>query len=576
MKKLLAVFLAAVLAVGTIAGCSSAPAGENGGDKPAENGGTAATEQVLNINFAVNPADWDPCNEVNNTSTQMYAQMYSNLYRLTEEGEQPSLATSYDVSEDGLTYTFHLQEGLKFSDGSPLTAKDFEYTWKRAMDPKVANEYAWILCDFIKGGYAFNGLVPDDYATTEEYDAAWQAARDAVGVKATDDKTLTVTLETPAPYFLNVVCMSPFSVLSQAFIEGLDDYTKYGRTLETTLFSGAFMISEWEDSSKLTLVKNPNYFEADKVKLEQINISFVADASTELLMFDTGELDMTYNAMSNADALSYADSEEFHIWETLANGWATFNVEAFPLDDVKVRKALVMAIDFETIAQTVIGGGAKAATGFVPSAMPNPADPSKQWRDDALQSTKADPEGAKKLLQEAGWAQGSDNKWTKDGKEFPSIRMNYNTKTTMDGNIANAMIGYWAAIGIPGELEPMESALRSTIRPAGEFMVTWQGWTSDYADAFSFLDCMRSDHAYNYGRFKNEEFDKLMVTAKTSLDQKERYDAMIKAENILFEEMPNINFMFSTKPYLEKSYVKGVMHPSLGTMDFTYAYIEGK
>lgn len=599
MKKLIALLLVAAMALGLMAcGSSETPA-----TTAAPTEGTATTEaakpdeskaptestaapetqapapsgaeQVLNINYMADPKTWDPCDDVTTTSANLYLNTYISLYRTAENGDEPSGAASYEVNNDGTIYTFHLNPDCKFQDGSPITAADWEFTWKRLLDPKVACDYAWYLADFIKGGYELNGLSADDYADEAAFDAAIAEAKENVGVKALDDYTLQVTLGAGCPYFVSVSTHPCLGVMSKAFVEGLGD-TTYGTSPETTLCSGPFYLESWSDDQLITLKKNENYIYADRVKLDTVNVTLISSSSTEILMYENNELDMTNIDMSTADAASYAGNDEYQIWGSLGNGWIDFNCSRYPLDNKLVRKALCYAINFEELCTAVIGGGVLTPNGFVPQAMPNPADPSKTWREGegSLTNQTSDPEAAKQLLTEAGWTQGADGKWTDaEGKEFPTIEVNYRMGNEADGNIATAICGYWAAIGIPGVPDPMESALRSEIRPAHDFWVTFAGWGADYADASNFLVCLTSPHYYNYGCWYNDEFDAYMNTAATSFDQSVRYDSMIKAEQLIFDEYPVIVYQFSAKGYLQKPYVQDTFRSSLGMLDLEHAFV---
>ena len=594
-KKLIALLLAAAMVMSLAAcGSSDTPASdaattEAGGSettttksgdaaatteapKPDENSGV---EQVLNINYMTDPKTWDPCDDVTTTTGNLYLNTYLTLYRTGESGDEPSGASSYDVSEDGTVYTFHLNPDAKFADGTPITASDWEFTWKRQLDPIVACDYAWYLADFVKGGYDLNGLSADDYADEATFKAAVEEAKANVGVKALDDTTLEVTLAAGCPYFVSVVTHSCLGVMSKAFVEGLGD-TTYGTSPETTLCSGPFVLDSWIDDQLITLKKNPNYLYADRVILDQVNVTLISASSTEILMYENNELDMTNIDMSTADAASYEGNPEYSIWGLLGTGWIDFNCSRYPFDSALVREALCTAINYEELCESVIGGGVIAPGKFIPDAMPNPADPSKGWREGEpdLQLKTADPDKAKELLTQAGWTQGADGSWTDaNGAAFPTIKVNYRMGNEADGNIAAAICGYWAVIGIPGEPDPMESALRSEIRPTHDFDVTFAGWGADYADASNFLVCLTSTHYYNYGCWYNDEYDKYMNTAATSFDQNVRYEAMCKAEDLIFQEYPVIMFQYSAKGYLQKPYVQGTFRSSLGGLDLEHAFV---
>lgn len=575
MRRKLAVLLAAS------AVCTSVPV--FGAEAPAD----LSDEQIVNLVMGADPEDWDPCNRINTTTSQQMTMAYEGLYRETDNGNEPALAESYEANEDGTVYTFTIRQGAAFADGTPITAHDFEYTWKRAMDPTLANEYAWFM-EPILGASDYMYCDPSELSEEEV-----QALKDAVGVKALDDYTLEVTLASSCPYFISMIVQPPFAVLSQSFIESNGLYETYGDEFESILCSGPFVLTQWDNDVSMKFEKNDNYWDKDHVYLDEINIQIITESSTELLMYDSGQIDMTYNTLNTADSTYYADAlpDEYYSPLVIATGWAGWNCDpeineknGWPFADANVRKALAAAIDQEVIAQTIIGGGVTAATGFVPTSLTNPADPTEQWNNgEAYLKTTADPEAAAEYLRAAGWEwEGDDPEdlstgtWYKDGEAFPVIEVNMGSNDEPGRNIATAWIGYWNKIGIQGALDPEETAQRRETRNNGEFMLTFMGWGGDYADASTFLECMESDHFYNYGHWANEEYDALMEDSKATIDQQKRYEDMLAAEQLIFDDMPVLMFQFSTICYLQKPYLKGVHISPVQTRDFKSAYIEGK
>ena len=532
MKKLTLLLLSLLLIAG-FAGC-----GQTGQDE----GGV----KRLNYNIGYDPDTFDPqaCNNLENNV--ILTQIYDTLLRENLNGVfEPSLAESYTVSEDGLVYTFILKEGLKFADGSPLTTEDVIYSWARALDPANAFEYAYQLY-YIKNGESYN---------------MGNASASDLGLKAVDARTLEVTLENPAPYFASLTGFGTYGVISKAFAEA---QATYGADLDSTLASGPFMPAEWVKEQYLKVVKNPNYWDAATVKIDELYIYAVSESATEIQMYETGQLDITSRSMSTADQKRLAEEGVLQIRGNLSNRYIMVNNTHEAINDVRVRKALCLALDRESIAVNVVNN-ATAIGGFIPNKMAAVDDPSKLFRTEDLIPANGDLEQAKALLADAGYP---------EGKGFPVLEMLY---TTNEANkaLAEALAEMWRTnLGIEVKAVNLEGAVRRERKDSGDFDFSLDGWSTDYMDPYSFLELALSNNAYNEGQYSNPEYDALLKTAKSSNDQTVRQNAMAAAEKILIEDMGVIPLYVSQGSYLQKDNVINVYYSLMGGTDFKWAEIK--
>ncbi len=564
MKKLTALLLVVVM-IASMAGCSGE---SDSGDKPAATAtgdNTAAegneetkakeggTKNVV-YNVGAEPDSYDPGLSINTSTVILFQQGYDFLYRLDSSGTyQPSLAESYEMSDDGLVYTFRLKDGLKFSDGSDLTAEDAAYSWTRVLDPNTASEYAFILY-YIKGAEAFNTSLNEGSATS------YEDAKAALGIEVVDSLTLKVTLEAPTPYFLSLTGFTTYAVLDKEFLEKADIY---GADVASVSSSGPYQLTEWKKGEYMLFEKNENYWDIDSVKLDSIKMTMVDSSSTELTLFETGDIQATNVDMSTADIMAYQSQGTLKQMTLLNTGWIAFNTVKSPLDDVRVRKALVYALDLNSINENVIGGGSVAADGLIPGSMPSPSDPSKPFRTTSYVNTAGDINQAKQLLADAGYP---------EGQGFPELKLQYGAARDLDRMITEAMCAMWSQnLGITIIPDGVEAKARNTARQEGNFDLCFQGWGADYADPYTFLECLKSTHYYNYGKYNSAEYDSYMETAATSLSAEERTEAMTKAEALLFEDMPILCYNYATKCYLQSDKLVDVVRNPTGPVDLKWA-----
>lgn len=532
-KKSLLILLVVLIGFSLILGC---------GPKGPE----LAQEQVLRYNVGAEPQFFDPRKATGIPEFTMLLNLFDGLVRYNTEGQLvPSIAESYTVSDDGLKWTFKLRDA-KWSNGETLTAYDFEYSWKTALSPEIASEYAYQLY-YIKNG--------------EKYNSGEITNPDEVGVKATDEKTLEVTLEAPTPYFLALLTFTTYLPVNKKLDESNPDWAK---SADNYISNGPFRLTKWEHNHVIETEKNPYYWDKDKVKLSKIIFTMVEENTTEMLMFENGEIDWGPNPPPQE--LERLQKEgKVVINPYLGTYYFTFNVTKPPFNDVRVRKALTLAIDREAIVKNITMAGELPATAYVPPGVPD-AEPNSDFREVGGELFKAyDPETAKQLLAEAGYP---------DGKGFPEFVILYNTNERHK-TIAEAIQRMWKeTLGISCTLTNQEWKVYLDNRQTLNYDVARAGWIGDYTDPMTFIDMFVTGGGNNDTGWGNPQYDELVRTAKSTGDQKVRMKAMHDAEKILMDEMPICPIYFYTRPEMIKPYVKNAYTSAIGYTDFKEAYIE--
>ena len=472
--------------------------------------------------------------------------------REIENGEvENGIAEGYEVSEDGLVYTFHIRDNAKWSDGEDVTAKDFEYAWKRALNPNTAAEYAYQLF-YIKNGEAYN---------------KGEASADDVGIKVVDNKTIEVTLESAVPYFVSLLAMPVYYPVRQDIIEENGD--KWALSPETYVSNGPFKMTEWSEKESMTFIKNENYWDADNVKLETLVFRLIDDQTTTLSAFKNGELDIMEQPPTT-EIQSLIDEGVAKVYPYLGTYFYMVNVsgkglssEAVDaLQDVRVRKALSLAIDRNLITEKVSMGGEIPATSYVPEGV---KDTQGNTFHKDYSSVTTNIEEAKKLLEEAGYP---------NGQGFPTITFTYNTASN-NQMIAQAIQDMWKTnLGINVELKNEEWAVFQTTRNNFQYEVCRHGWIGDYNDPMTFLDMWVTASGQNNAGYSNEEYDSLIAQAKSEQDGEKRTELLRKAEDILMDDMAIIPIYYYTNIVCANDNVKGYVKSPLGSMLFRQAYVE--
>ncbi|GIO09314.1 oligopeptide-binding protein OppA [Brevibacillus reuszeri] len=534
-------------AMSSILVLSAALAGCGGGEKTGEQGASTGNEQtsgpkVLRMNMHSEPPTADPALAEDSTSGALLRATFDGLTRINEDGKpHESVAEKIDVSEDGLTYTFHLRDS-KWSNGDAVTAKDFEYAWKRALDPKLGSTYAYQLY-YLKNA--------------EEYNMG-KAKADDVGVKAQDDKTLVVTLKNPTPFFLELTAFYTYFPVNQKVVES---DAKWAGDAKSHVGNGPFKIDTWEHKSKLVLAKNDNYWDKDSVKLDKIDFSMVEDENTELSMFDNGDLDWAGAPMSAlpTDAVpALKDSGKMKTHAIAGTYMYKFNTEKAPFNNAKIRKAFAYAIDRKSIIDNVTQTNQEPAMGLVPPTMAVATSP--YFKDN-------DAETAKKLLEEGMKEEGIT--------KMPTLTLSFNTS---EGHkkIAEAIQDQWKKVlGVDVKLENKEWKVFLDDMHQGKFQIARSSWTGDYNDPYTFLDLFKLKKGSNNDtNWENPKYQELLNKSALEKDPEKRKQILAEAEAIFMDEMPAAPIYYYTHSYVQNDKVKGVVLDGLGFVDWKWADIQ--
>ncbi|MGE7120835.1 peptide ABC transporter substrate-binding protein [Peribacillus sp. NPDC046944] len=541
MKKskfsVLSLFLAMIL---VLAACNG---GSKETSKEKEEGTNKSTEpKVLNLNNSSEPGSLHPAKAQGTHDSWILNHTFEGLTKKTEEGEiVPAVAESWETSDDGKTLTFKLKDGLKWSNGDPITANDFEYAWKYALNPDTAADYAYQLY-YLKGGEAYN---------------AKKGKEEDVGVKATDDLTLEVTLEEPTPYFLDLTSFYAFFPINKQVQEENPEWAQEG---ETHVSNGPFKLTEWKHKESIKIEKNENYYDKDQVKLDAVNFALIEDENTAWQMYENGELDLAYPLpVDKQGQLVNSGDKEFQNGPELAVYYYNLNTKVKPFNNIKVRKALSMAIDRKMITDNVTQGGQQPAYGIVPPGIP---DATGDFQENTGNLFEENVDEAKKLLKEGLAEEGM--------KKMPDFSILFNT---LDAHkkIAEAVQEMWRKnLGVEVKLENAEFQVKLDREKAGDFQISRAGWVGDYVDPMTFM-LWETDGAYNDADWSNKEYDKYLKESKTALKPEDRMPILHKAEKVLIDEMPIIPIYFYTKPYMVKSNVTGIYAPINEYPNFIYA-----
>ena len=464
------------------------------------------------MNLTSEPPTLDPSLMSDNVSGTVANGIFQGLTKADKNGEiVPGIAESWNISDDGKTYTFKIRQGSKWSSGNPVTAHDFEYSWKRTLNPKAETPapYAYQLY-YIQGAEAYN---------TEK------GSIDDVGVKALDDNTLEVKLVNPTTYFLSLQTFYTYFPVDKLVVE---KDPKWANEAATFSSNGPFKLASWEHNASVELVPNDGYYDKDNVKLQKVDFVMYGDSNTEFNSFKTDKLDWAGAPtgtipLPQLQKLRKENDPELQTKDTANTYYYIFNETKKPFNNVKVRKALSMAIDRQLLVDRVASGGQKPAFGFVP---PSIIGEKKSFREETTPAYfKEDVEEAKKLLAEGLKEEGFSS--------FPATTLLFNTSDAHK-QLAEAVIDMWKTnLGIEVKSEVQEWKVFLKNRKSLNYDIARAGWGADYNDAMTFMDLFTSEGGNNDIGHKNPEFDKLIKEAYASPDQAERVKLMAQAEKIL-------------------------------------------
>ena len=549
-KKWLNIGLAAsVLASVTLAGCSSSNNASDTGSKTGDNS-SSSSEQVINLAEGDDIGTLDVSLTNNTVSSNAIGQLFEGLVHLDKDGKPaPGVATSWEVSPDGLTYTFHLRDNAKWWDGSPVTAKDFVYSWTRTLDPKTKSEYAFIVY-WIKGGEAFNN---------------GKGSKDDVGVKAIDDKTLQVTLDAPRPYFLATMAFPTYYPLQQKAVEAAGD--KYGGDADKVMGNGPFKITAWNHDQDWTFEKADTYWDAANVKLTKATYQVVKDQNALLNLYESGQLDRT--GLTREQVELYKGNKEMSQYLSAGSFYLEYNAKTKPLNNVKVRQALSYAIDTQKLCDVVWANGSVPATSLTPKGTLDGMTGDYTDGLGDLIHLKENASKAKQLLEEGLKEEGLS--------AFPKLKLT-NTDSSNSKKMDEFLKEQWRTnLGIDIEIEEVPFKLKVQKQYAHTFDIVSAGWNPDYDDAMTYLDMFTTNSPNNDPQWSNPDYDALIKKATAEPDTKKRLGYMHDAEKLLISQFPLTPLYWPGSTVLTKSYVKDwVIRKSSPGSDLKYVHIEGK
>lgn len=559
-KKVLTLLTATLIAVSTVlSGC--------GKDDPKKVEGGIDKDQTLNYCFISDVRSLDPSINDDTYGGMVLTDTMEALTRVEQDEKgndviKPAGATKWDVSQDGLTYTFHLRD-FNWEDGKKVTSKDYAYSLMRTLEPATGATYVQLI-DMIKGASAYNG------GTGKKED---------VGVTTPDDNTLVITLEKPTPYFMNLTYFTLFMPQRQDMVE--KNAKNYGADAGTLLSCGPFKLKEWVHDSKIVLEKNENYYDKDKVKLNTVNIKVIKEEEAEMQELYNGGLDMAnvtkqdwkekFNATGKMDLLENIEpsTSYFHFNQT-----ATINgVKLF--SNAKVRRAFSVALDRQQIVDMINDGAAVPATGWVPLRLQlNGEEFRKASGFDPVSELQKEIKDPKAYLIEGLKELGGDT----DPSKYTVHYIVGNTSALGKKNAEVYQQMLQKALGVNIAIDTVESKVKRDRIKALDYELSNLAWIGDYNDPSTFMNMWYTTRPnYNTG-WANKKYDELMDKASSTSDQKQRLQYFKDAEKLLvYEDATIAPTVFNKHSEFQYKYVKGVMRPTFGSIcELKYAYIEGR
>ena len=538
MKKLLSMVLCAMMAL-TLAGC-----GGSGGDSS-----TYTFSSELDIkNLDSSDAD-DGC-----SFTAMHA-VIDGLMKTDKKGNIVNgVASSSEVSDDGLTHTYKIRKDAKWANGDPVTANDFVYAWHRIFQKK--GQYYYMFCDGIAsivGAQEMSDKIDNEEDITD-------ADLDAMGVKAVDDKTLEVTTTTRVSFFDELMSFPCFYPINEKFCEKQGD--KYGKSAKTILGNGAFTMTNWEPGSVAEFEKNDKYYDAKTVKIDKLVMKLVQDPKVAAQAFEAGETDF---APINSDLVDkYKKDDSFKQINEGYLFYISVNFQNSDLANLNVRKAISLAINRKDLCENVLKDGSQVAGGFIPSGLATSPD-GIDFRKDSGNFTSYDKKKAQESLGEG---------LKELGKDQITLRITYGTdESPMDVFATYLQNAFSSLKGL--KIEMVATTKQDRIynkQKNGDFDLSVTRWGPDYGDPTTYLTLALTNNNNNYGHWSNTEFDSIMEKVNNETDVNARWQLMIDAEKIMMDDLCYIPVFEKGTATLQNTKVKNLVIKPVG-VPYTFEYV---
>ena len=564
MKKKLSLLLTAALAASAVmTGCggsdNSASEPQTIDDIQSEEAdgeeSTAAGElaDAQELTFVLNnePDGIDPNVTNNSFAVPFLVNCFEGLVTYDEKGEVVAgNAESWESNDDLTVYTFHLRDGLKWSDGSDLTANDYVYSALRVLTPATAGQYVNMISDYV--------------VNAEEFYNGTAKAED-VGIKAVDEKTLEFTLKSPCPYFVDLVSMWVYFPVQEATIEANGD--KWTNQADTYICNGPFKITDMKMGESVVLEKNENYWDADNVTLQKLTYRYILDTSTALTAYENGEVDGVRTIPASDLARLEADNAGVVTAPSYGTVYYNINCSVAPYDNPLVRKALCLAIDRDSLINNVAQLDAQPAYSFLAPGYVVDGKDVTDGRSDFELSSKADPEAAKAALAEAGYP---------DGKDFPTVKLTFYSDDNVK-KIAEAIKEMWEQnLGITVEVSSADWAVYYDAVQSGNYEVGAMGWSADYVNPMSFLPLLYTDDVTNNAFYSNPDYDAIVDQIKVEKDHAKFAELVKQADELVSATYPVVPLYYKSNNYLLKDYVQGVYMTSSSNLYFKNASVLAK
>lgn len=503
----------------------------SGCGKKQESPSASASDGILNRGSGTEPESLDPHVIRGVTEWTIAASLYEGLTAPSPTSDQPSpgVAASWDVSADGLVYTFHIRPDAKWSDGSKLDANDFAYSIERILTPAMGSAHAEDTLLFVVNSRAYQNGELKDFSK--------------VGVKVLDSLTLQLTLENPTPFFLEALYQ--FYPVKKELVEKFGSMTDRASSWtrpENFVSNGAFRLKSWQTGQALVVEKNPHYWDAAHVRLNGVRFLPFENPSTEEKAFRSDAVHITFGVpLQKIKSYQENNPELIKSAPDYGNYFYSLNVKRPPLDDIRVRKALALAIDRDTLALKILGGGREPALGFSPKGLGDYKIPQGFVR--------FDPVEARRLLAEAGYP---------EGKGFRTIEILIDSREP-HRPVAEVIKEMWRQnLGIEVRLRNEETRALISSKRLFDFDAVRGSWNAtSYRDPHYFLSSWQTGNLYNESGWSNPRYDALIQQAVKTADKTKRLELFAEAEAIMLEEMPVVPLFYSAEIFLMSPKVHG-------------------
>lgn len=552
MKKKIPLLLASTLTASMMLGACSSYQKDDAKAKGKENATSSSNgKQILNLTELSEIPSMDASLASDSSSSTALNNTMEGLYRTGKDQKRmPGVAEDVQKLDDGKKYIFKLRKDAKWSNGEPVTAKDFVYSWKRAVNPDTKATYSYIMFDIKNAEKIHKKELPADQ----------------LGVKAIDDYTLEVELDNPVPYFVDLTVYPVFYPLNENFVKAQGD--KFGLEANTTLYNGPFVMSDWKHERSFQFKKNPSYWDNKTVKIEEINFNIVKNTATNVNLYETNAIDRA--ALTSEFVDKFRQIPDFQTRKEAGVAYLRFNQSNQYLSNKNLRKAISMSFDRDNIAKVILNNGATGAYGFVGKDFAEGPN-KKDFRAENGKLVETNPKEAKKLWDTAKKELGTDkieleflNFDDEDSKKVGEF-----LKGEMEKNLP----------GLSIKIKQQPFAQKNKLEDSQQYDIAFGIWGPDFPDPISYLDMFVTNGSQNKTGYSNPKYDELILKAKTDTkDLQARWNNLLEVEKMLVKEDAVIAPIFQKgSAYVVKGAVKDIIPINYGgKLTYKWASVEQK